>query len=383
MGALQSQLVLANTQQTVGMVVAVLITLAFVAYGLINIRISRPEIGAEMELAPNRKPYLDDEELETRTLDRNLLFGLGLLLALGIGLPAYWLAEPGRQDGEVAHQEDQYYRRGERIYNEGAQCNACHGPLGAGGSTNFSITDADGNFVDAMVWQAPALDTVLYRYSREEVEQIVIYGRAGTPMPAWGIDGGGPLDANAIKDVVTYLEHNQKPVEAVREEIAASLEAICAPESVADGSYTDPVGDAPGQRQLIDPQCTNPDAEFATMGEALFNLPAVGGTYSCARCHTQFWSARSTLDEPPEATMTGSDGGGFFGPSLRSGATDKYSPAGHIEFVTRGGEFPGTWEMPGFGYNPNAEEEGSYLTPEQFTFTAAQIEAIVAYERSL
>jgi mono/diheme cytochrome c family protein len=383
MQLLSNQLVLANTQRTIGLVLAALLAVAFVTYVLITMRIGRREAGAEVELAPNRKPYLDDEELETRKLDQSLVAGLVLLLAVGIGLPAYWLAEPGRQDGEKEHQLDQYLRRGEHVYTTKAQCINCHAAKGAGGTYKATITDAEGNFVDQVNWAAPALDTVMYRYSREEIRQILTYGRPGTPMPAWGIAGGGPLDAKSIEDVITYLEYLQKPVEKVRAEVAASLDEVCGPEEVAADSYTDPIGDGDGERDLINPACTAPDAQFETMGEALFNLPAAGGTYSCARCHTRYSSTSSLLDEPPEETARGLDGGGWYGPSLRTGATSKYTPAEHLEFVTTGGVFPGTWEMPGFGFNPNAEDEDSVMEPEQFMLTAAQIEAIVAYERSL
>lgn len=372
-----------STQKSVGYVVAGLLCLALVAYALINIRIGRPEVGSEIELAPNRKPYYDDETLETKVLDRSLLMALGLILAIAVALPAYWLAEPGRQEGERLHQLDQYYRRGEKVFNETAQCNSCHGPLGAGGSAAFTVTDSDGNFVDQRTWSAPALDTVLYRYSRAELENILVYGRDGTPMPPWGILGGGPLDEKAISDVITYLEYNQLPIDKVRADVSASLVEVCAPEKVDSKVYLVPIGEGDGTRELIDPKCTKEGAEFETMGEALFNLPAAGGTYSCARCHTRYWSSTSDLDEPPEDTARGADAGGSYGPSLTNGATLKYSVAEHLDFVTRGGTFPGTWEMPGFGINPNAEDTDSLMQPEQFTFTAEQIEAIVAYERSL
>ena len=32
------------------------------------------------------------------------------------------------------------------------------------------------------------------------------------------------------------------------------------------------------------------DGEYASYGEALFNLDLASGAYSCARCHTQGWS---------------------------------------------------------------------------------------------
>ncbi len=383
MQLLASQLVLANTQKTIGYVIAVLVAIGFVTYALINVRLGRREAGSEIELAPNRQPYLDDEELETKKLDLSLAFALVLLLALGIGLPGYWLAEPGRQAGEELHQLDQYVRRGERVYNEGAQCVNCHGPEGVGGAVSYAITDAEGNFVDQVNWKAPALDTLLYRYSRAEITEILTYGRAGTPMPAWGIEGGGPLDANAIQDVITYLETVQRPVGEVRDEVELAVQELCAPEVVDASAYEAAVGDGADQRDLIDPACTAATAEFETLGETLFNLPTAEGTFACARCHTKYWAADSRLDEPPEATQDGPAGGGAYGPSINGDATAKYTPAEHVEFVTRGGDFPGTWEMPGFGFNPNAEDEGSPMDEEQFMLTAAQIEAIVSYERSL
>lgn len=383
MPALTDQLLLANTQKTIGYVIAAIVAMGFVTYTLINVRIGKREAGSEIELAPNRRPYLDDEELETRKLDLSLVLALVLLLAVGVGLPAYWLGEPGRQAGEELHQLDQYVRRGEHVYTTKAQCINCHGPAGAGGSATAPITDADGGFVDSMTWNAPALDTVLYRYSREEITEILVYGRPGTPMPAWGIAGGGPLDANAIQDVITYLETVQRPVEDVRKDVAAEVEELCAPEEVDPAEYEAAVGEGADKRELIDPECTAAEAEFATLGETLFNLPTASGTFACARCHTKYWSATSTLDEPPEATLTGPDGGGAYGPSLSGGVAQKYSPAEQVELVTHGGVFPGTWEMPGFGFNPNAEDEDSPMTEEQFMLTAAQIEAIVAYERSL
>jgi hypothetical protein len=39
--------------------------------------------------------------------------------------------------------------------------------------------------------------------------------------------------------------------------------------------------------------------------------------------------------------------------------------------------------MPGFGLNPNAEEEGSLMKPDQVMYTEAQIRAVVEYERGL
>jgi hypothetical protein len=43
----------------------------------------------------------------------------------------------------------------------------------------------------------------------------------------------------------------------------------------------------------------------------------------------------------------------------------------------------GRGQMPGFGINPNAEDEVTKLTAEQFMYTQEQIRAVVEYERSL
>ena len=51
----------ASTQRTIGLVLAIIVAAGFALYVLVNIRAGRKEIGAEVELAPNRKKYFDDE----------------------------------------------------------------------------------------------------------------------------------------------------------------------------------------------------------------------------------------------------------------------------------------------------------------------------------
>ena len=52
------------TQQAIGIVVAILIVLGWVLYLFANSRRTKPEVGSEIELAANRKPYLSDDQLE-------------------------------------------------------------------------------------------------------------------------------------------------------------------------------------------------------------------------------------------------------------------------------------------------------------------------------
>ena len=195
-------LLAATTQTSIGLVLLIVAFIVGLTYAFINIRQSRPEVGSEIELAANRKPYLSDEELEGRKLDRTLSFGLLGLFILGIGLPLYWLAEPGRQADAVEGFQRTFINRGEEIYVNGAQCASCHGPEGVGGVANYTITDpSTGDFVAQVQWKAPALNTVMYRYTPEQVKFILNYGRGYSPMPAWGAPGGGPLTDQQLDDI--------------------------------------------------------------------------------------------------------------------------------------------------------------------------------------
>ena len=62
-----------------------------------------------------------------------------------------------------------------------------------------------------MNWMAPALNTVLYRFSDDEVEFILVYGRPFSPMSAWGLDGGGPMNAQQIETLIAYIKSIQIP----------------------------------------------------------------------------------------------------------------------------------------------------------------------------
>ncbi|MEL7159024.1 MAG: hypothetical protein AAFN30_20860, partial [Actinomycetota bacterium] len=170
--------------RAIGLTVAVLVLVAFVAMFIRNIRQAKPELGSEIELAPNRKPYLSDEELEGPKLDRSLTFALVMLGLLAVALPFYWLAEPGRQDGAVAAYNLSFEVQGEGLYVEGAGCVDCHAAGGVGGVREVVYQDGDGQFVQNANWKAPALNDVLLRYSEEEVRYILNFGRPGSPMAA-------------------------------------------------------------------------------------------------------------------------------------------------------------------------------------------------------
>ena len=364
----------ASTVQAIGTVIALTAMVGFVVYAFFNVRAGRDEVGAEIELAPNLKPYFDDDVLETRKLDRTLTMGLATLAIVGIGLPAYWLAEPGRQEGAIEEFSRVAVSRGERLYTEGAQCNACHGPEGTGGAASYTILDDDNEFVAQVDWKAPALNTAMLRYSEEEVLFILNYGRTFSPMPAWGGPGGGPLTEQQLTNIVAYLQSIQ----------ISSTESKAA----VEGELRTTLGLSP-----------NEAIDYASLdtGEALFNLGRdsgfAAGAYACARCHTRGWSINVDTAKPASADLTDyveyPDGSGGYGPRLRDGIIPRQfaSISSLAEFLHEGAEtgmtygnngLSGDGMMPGFGDNPNTEEVG-----DDGMLTDEMIESIARYVASL
>ena len=153
----------ASTQRTIGLVIAVVVAAGFAIYVLFNLRQGRKEIGAEIELAPNRKPYYDDDTLETKRLDIALAGGVATLIIIALALPLYWLGEPGRQKGFDEFTETVFASRGGEAYEE--LCAQCHGAGGVGGQAAYTVLDDDGRYIASVNWTAPALNNILYRFS--------------------------------------------------------------------------------------------------------------------------------------------------------------------------------------------------------------------------
>ncbi|MEM9203706.1 MAG: cytochrome c [Actinomycetota bacterium] len=217
-------LLAASTQRTVGLVILAIVFLGGLVFVYFNLRSARDEIGSEIELASNRKPYLSDEELEGKKLDLALGSSLVLLTIVSVTLPLYWLGEPGRHEGRDLDTWRIATNRGEEIYLEGAQCVNCHGPEGAGGVVNTAITSETGEFVAQVNWKAPALNTLLSRHTEDEVVHVLNFGRNGV-MPAWGAGGGGPLTDQQLEEVIFYIRSVQLTEEEIRDDVQSGVVA--------------------------------------------------------------------------------------------------------------------------------------------------------------
>ncbi|MDE0701054.1 MAG: cytochrome c [Acidimicrobiaceae bacterium] len=438
-------LLAASTQRTIGYVILAIVFIGGLVYLFFNIRAAKGEVGSEIELAANRRDDVRDEDLEGKRLDFALGANLVMLTIIGVSLPLYWLGEPGRHAGRDEDTARIFTNRGEEIYLEGAECVTCHGAEGSGGSTSVALTSESGEFIAQVSWDAPALNTVMSRFSEDEILHTLNYGRNGV-MPAWGAPGGGPLTDQQLEEVMFYLRSIQISPDRIADQVEAGvLQAVRAHLAASGEEATDEdarqwIVDAQAVAEtarqtaieqdaslgleqnaedlrwaaldiLVSGEGLDPEAweQYKTYGALLFANPGTAGTYSCARCHTYGFSfggaEEMTMrvngrDTPIEGFEDGlNQAGGFFGPNLQGGATlaEFESPRSHAEFIEQGqtigltygrGGSGGNGQMPGFGPRVETDTVGPGIpndleTPYPATLTAEQIDAIVAYERNL
>jgi mono/diheme cytochrome c family protein len=340
-----------STPQKLGMVFAVALVVGWAIFIVAHLKRGSIKPGAEMELAPNRKPYYDDDALEGPKLERGLTLALIFTIVLAVGLPLYWLNEPTRQAGAAHGFDNRAAQAGFLIFQPADSplpshpkdnalhfgCATCHGLKGEGLTTNYAINNPDGT-VKVVTWQVPALNTVLLRYTPDTVRQIITYGRTNTPMPAWGVAGGGAMNDQQIDDLVAYLQ----------------------------------------TIQLTPDQARKAAEKYGTDGRAIFDA-------YCARCHTKGYSYGA-----PETS-----GGGAYGPNLTNGSELRQFPAvkDHVAFITVGAEYGKPYGTRGVGQLAAANRiepetigaagPGGGMPYFSNLLTPEQIQAVVDYERGL
>jgi mono/diheme cytochrome c family protein len=174
-------------------------------FGWVTFLVTQSRVRRRKEAAPaNLSPYLTDDELETTHLSRVLLAALVATAVIAIVMPAYYLNEVTRQEAAAERFEEIAVERGHHWYEEFG-CGDCHGIDGGGGGAGY----IEARSAIETTWAAPALNDVLYRYADEEVLYWLQYGRQGSPMPAWGIEGGGPMNEQQLDELVAYIDSIQ------------------------------------------------------------------------------------------------------------------------------------------------------------------------------
>jgi mono/diheme cytochrome c family protein len=228
-----------------------LIAINFVAFAvligyLVRSVLSPRRARAEGAVTPaNQTPFLDDDDLESRRLERVQGWGLVFAAVVAISLPFYWLREPTRQDQSATYFDENSVERGATLfaspgmeaYDAAAsqQCANCHGENGEGGAAPFRLGGEE------VSWKAPPLNTELLRFREDascakpreqrpadavcEVTNIITFGRPGTPMQPFGVAGGGPLNEQSVADLVAYIRSIQLGPEEAQRQAAAELAA--------------------------------------------------------------------------------------------------------------------------------------------------------------
>jgi mono/diheme cytochrome c family protein len=360
----------------------------------------------EKSTPQNLAVFHNDETLEGPHLERVLGWTLFFAAIIAVALPVYWLREPNRQGESVHYFDEGAINRGATLFAnnqmpaydqaKSLQCANCHGTDLGGGSTNVAHTfnDKTGAFVN---WKAPALNTVLQRFSPQEVNDIITYGRPGTPMQAWGVPGGGPKNEQSIHDLVAYIKSKQLSAAQAKAQSKTALDQWAAEPQTQLKAAQDTLTKARKAQEKVQLDAKSTDAQrsaaqtavetaqtalnwaqdwaqrraHVSQGQLLFET-------NCARCHTLGWSVFDPTTQKPE-NVIGQPGGGAFGPDLsqeKERFSDNTNGTGvdqQIAFVGLGSDLNkpygnngvGNGKMPGFS---------GMLTKKQIT-------EIVQYER--
>ena len=223
------------------------------------------------EVPANLSPYQSDAELESRRLNRVLGWALIVTIIVAISLPIYFLTESGRQEAFAEEGHEEAIAAGEVLFNEPVEptdhafgCSGCHGAAGVGGAAEF----IDPRTGETVTWAAPPLNDVLYRYSYEETEFWVIWGRAGSPMPAWGLEAGGPLNDQEVEEIMAYIESIQLPQGEVAAQVDVRVDAELDRLEIADANLAERIA---AQQDEIATLETAPE-NFAVTRDAVAQL---------------------------------------------------------------------------------------------------------------
>jgi len=187
------------------------------------------------EIPPGFRPGPSDADLETRVLDRWVGLSMISMMFMAVFLPVYWLREPTR----LTTKESQFLKasilRGEELFSPAGTtltsvgCATCHGTGGVGGTSSFTLIDHTTGKPKPVTYAEPPLRLAVARYTAAgrsvdpEIKQLlrdaIERGRPGTPMPTWGLQFGGPLNSQAVDDLINYILSIQVAVSPLQKPI--------------------------------------------------------------------------------------------------------------------------------------------------------------------
>jgi mono/diheme cytochrome c family protein len=116
-----------------------------------------------------------------------MIAGLLFMALLIAGFVAYRVREPSLRADAERSQQVSYTKLGKQLFAD--NCAECHGDNAEGGG------------------DAPTLNSkeFLGGTSDGQIQALTAGGVSGTEMPAWGLEFGGTLTDEQVKQLVTYL----------------------------------------------------------------------------------------------------------------------------------------------------------------------------------
>ena len=164
----------------------------------------RDRAGAEPQ------PVLRRRDVGGPRLIRVQVIGVLLLITMVIGLPLYWVLEPGRQAGAVSAKEETFVGWGSDLFETTANGGFnCAGLPRRHEGRRWSGADRGHRSEDRRSARCQLVRTGAQHGAvpihRRRGEFILDYGRTFSPMSAWGTIGGGPMNAQQIHTIIAYL----------------------------------------------------------------------------------------------------------------------------------------------------------------------------------
>ena len=156
-------------------------------------RVAVPDEGTDAQIDP---------VLSTSGMSRKIVFSMVALAEAFLLLIAYSANEPFRQVSASERQLELAIDAGAHTYVQ--YCLTCHGAQGRGFLENVGLPGKPLNRADLQVQEGDDA-----KAAKKLVAQTVQNGRAGTIMPAWGVENGGPLNYAMIDELVALVNHGR------------------------------------------------------------------------------------------------------------------------------------------------------------------------------
>jgi len=229
-------------------------------------------------------------------MERKIILGWGLTLAIVIFVAIYWLNEPHRMTVTGEKFRLEAVRRGAQLY--AGQCTSCHGDEGQG------IANV-----------GPALNSksFLERYDDEAIRAAIRDGRPTTIMPAFAQEKGGPLRDNEIEDLVAFIRNWEKtapllPTATPVIEAASLYARYCAGCHGPNGEGTDAIKLALNSRGFLERTDDTLLYRLIAQGRPEQGMPTFAGELSNAEINDlvafiRAWEATAPEVEPGGETL--------------------------------------------------------------------------------